>query len=87
MTTPTKKQILKRLIELAENHPEEWIGERYTIKIRGVTIWTENRSYGDMRFYNMSMVKNKNPFNWFERRKLRKAIDSIGTRLILKKLK
>jgi len=81
-----KKEILRKLIELAKNNPKEWVANDYSITIKGVTIWTENRPYDDMRFSDMSLVKKQKLFNWFEKRKLRKAIDSIGEKVILNKL-
>ena len=66
-----KKEILKKLIELAENNPEEWFADSYTISIRGITIWTVNRPYGDMRFYRMPLVKKENMFNYWEKNKLK----------------
>jgi hypothetical protein len=83
-----KEQIVAELIKLAEENPEEWDFNGYTASVRGVAIWTENRPYADMTLRSLhgEKVTDKKLGGYFTRRKLRKAIDSIQIRLVLKAL-
>lgn len=76
------KELLETIISSLEKEPEKWKQGECTIKHKnGVEIWIANRPYADM---HPRRPIDTRPWGYFQRRRLRKAIDQLAVRQLQK---